>query len=321
MAWHRVQLTAAEQEVVKAERESHPQSHVRRKMLVLWLLHCGLTRAKTATVACLGRATVQRYVAAYRDGGLDGLRQWNVTGPSATWRPSRSHWRLFTAAPVRTAAEAASGSSLDWPSAGTKPGSHVPERVGFPVATRPRHPGAAEKTCRACPGATEFLDDQLKPRLEEAMAGQGHVFFVDAAHFVFGTFLCCLWSFARLFVRAASGRQRLNVLGAFNAITRELIAVTNTTVVNTETMCELLRTIAARGWSVQSLWSWTTPAISVMPWCRLGQGFGERPAVLAVVLAEPESDRAALAVHETQGGVRPVSSDVRRLPSGHRGSP
>ena len=73
------------------------------------------------------------------------------------------------------------------------------------------------------------------------------MFFVDAAHFVFGTFLCCLWSFQRIFVRAASGRQRFNVLGAWNAVTRELIAVTNTTVVNTETMCELLRKIAALG--------------------------------------------------------------------------
>ena len=69
--------------------------------------------------------------------------------------------------------------------------------------------------------------------------------FVDAAHFVFGTFLCCLWSLTRIFVRAASGRQRFNVLGAWNAITRHLIAVTNTTVVNTDTMCQLLRNIAA----------------------------------------------------------------------------
>ena len=87
----------------------------------------------------------------------------------------------------------------------------------------------------------------MKPRLDAAEAGDGHVFFVDAAHFVFGTFLCCMWSFARIFVRAASGRQRFNVLGAWNAVTRELIAVTNTTVVNTETMCELLRKIAASG--------------------------------------------------------------------------
>lgn len=90
-----------------------------------------------------------------------------------------------------------------------------------------------------------FHDVELKPRLDAAVAGEGHVFFVDAAHFVFGTFLCCLWSFTRVFVRAASGRQRFNVLGAWNAVTRELVSVTNTTVVNTETMCELLRKIAA----------------------------------------------------------------------------
>jgi transposase len=93
----------------------------------------------------------------------------------------------------------------------------------------------------------EFLDEQLRPRLDAAVAGREHVFFVDAAHFVFGTFLCCLWSIARVFVRAASGRQRFNVLGAWNAVTRELTAITNTTVVNSETLCELLRAIAARG--------------------------------------------------------------------------
>lgn len=88
------------------------------------------------------------------------------------------------------------------------------------------------------------------PRLEAAQSGgpdAGHVFFVDAAHFVYGTFLCCLWCFARIFVRAASGRQRLNVLGAWNAVTRQLTTIINTTVVNSETMCELLRKIAAQG--------------------------------------------------------------------------
>src|SRR5260370_1583343 len=113
------------------------------------------------------------------------------------------------------------------------------------MAVRPRHPRAAQKNVAehvAIQG--EFLDTKLKPCLDAAQAGAGHVFFVDAAHFVFGTFLGCLWSFTRIFVRAASGRQRFNVLGAWNAITHELIAVTNTTVVNTETMCELLRKIA-----------------------------------------------------------------------------
>lgn len=35
----RIALTENEQRVVNAERDGHPDSHVRRKMLVLWLLH------------------------------------------------------------------------------------------------------------------------------------------------------------------------------------------------------------------------------------------------------------------------------------------
>jgi len=118
------------------------------------------------------------------------------------------------------------------------------------VAAHPSDPRAAKKNLdEHVRDQAEFLNTKLKPKLDDAQAGQGHVFFVDAAHFVFGTFLCCLWSFARIYVRAASGRQRFNVLGAWNAVTRELIAVTNTTVVNSQTMCELLRKIADLGLS------------------------------------------------------------------------
>jgi transposase len=49
MAWFRITLTDAEQAVVDAERDAHPDAHVRRKMLVLRLLHCGVTRGKTAS--------------------------------------------------------------------------------------------------------------------------------------------------------------------------------------------------------------------------------------------------------------------------------
>ena len=45
------------------------------------------------------------------------------------------------------------------------------------------------------------------------------MFFVDAAHFVFAPFLGFLWCLVRLFVRAASGRKRYNVLGALDAVT------------------------------------------------------------------------------------------------------
>src|SRR5438270_13159753 len=107
MAWFPIALTDDGQRIVNAERESHPEAHVRRQMLVLWLLPCGVTRAKAATIAGLGRATVQRYVAAYRDGGLDGLRQWNVAGPvSDLASPTEAIQQSLTASPVRPVAEA-----------------------------------------------------------------------------------------------------------------------------------------------------------------------------------------------------------------------
>ena len=55
-AWLRVELNEEQQPIVNAERDEHPQEHVRRKMLVLWLLHHGITRDKAAVIAGLGRA-------------------------------------------------------------------------------------------------------------------------------------------------------------------------------------------------------------------------------------------------------------------------
>jgi len=61
---------------------------------------------------------------------------------------------------------------------------------------------------------------------------------------VFAPFLGILWCFQRLFVKAPSGRQRLNVLSALDAITHELFTVKNLTYITAETVCELLRLLA-----------------------------------------------------------------------------
>jgi hypothetical protein len=62
-----------------------------------------------------------------------------------------------------------------------------------------------------------------------------------------GAFLCCLWCLKRLFIRGGSGRKRYSVLGAWNAVTRELVSVTTDATVTAETMCLLLKKIAALG--------------------------------------------------------------------------
>lgn len=62
----------------------------------------------------------------------------------------------------------------------------------------------------------------MRPRLDEAEAGEREVWFADASHFLFGAVLGWLWCKCRLFVKAPAGRRRYNVLGAVNATTREV---------------------------------------------------------------------------------------------------
>jgi transposase len=80
--------------------------------------------------------------------------------------------------------------------------------------------------------------------LEEAKQGKCKVFFVDAAHFVHGAFLGYLWCFVRCFIKSPSGRNRFNVLGALDAISKQVITVTNVTYITAQSVCLLLEEIA-----------------------------------------------------------------------------
>lgn len=108
MAWFRIALSVEQLQIVSEERMNHPHARVRERMWVLSLLHAGLTREKAAEVVGMGRATVERIVAAFRDGGLDGVRRWDVTGPTSELAAFRDLIReSFEKLPARTVAEAA----------------------------------------------------------------------------------------------------------------------------------------------------------------------------------------------------------------------
>jgi len=87
------------------------------------------------------------------------------------------------------------------------------------------------------------LEKDLEPKLEEAKSGKRKVYFVDAAHFVLGSFLGYLWCITRIFIPSSSGRKRYNVLGAIDAITHQLVTVCNETYINACSVCELLNKI------------------------------------------------------------------------------
>jgi transposase len=114
-----------------------------------------------------------------------------------------------------------------------------------------KHIGMKPRRMAAVPAKADgevqahYLRDKLEPRLAEAQAGNRAVFFTDASHFVLASFLGIVWCFTRLFIRAPSGRQRFNVLGALNAITKEVVTVTNDSYITAVEVCQLLDKLAA----------------------------------------------------------------------------
>jgi len=89
----------------------------------------------------------------------------------------------------------------------------------------------------------EFLENTLNPLIKLAQQGLCLLFFVDAAHFVLRPFLCSLWCFTRVFIKAPAGRQRFNVLGGINAITQKLEYYVNETYINAQSVCEFMRNL------------------------------------------------------------------------------
>jgi transposase len=89
-----------------------------------------------------------------------------------------------------------------------------------------------------------FLEQELEPRLAEATAGKRQVFLMDAAHFVLSPLLGFLWSAVRIFIQAPSRRQRFHVLGALDAVTKEICTVTNQSYITSWQVCEWLTQLA-----------------------------------------------------------------------------
>ena len=87
----------------------------------------------------------------------------------------------------------------------------------------------------------EWVDKTLQPAIKAAHKGGCHLLFVDAAHFVLQPFVCCLWCLNRLFIPAAAGRNRINVLGAVNALTKEVTTAVNTTYICADTLISFFK--------------------------------------------------------------------------------
>ena len=99
--------------------------------------------------------------------------------------------------------------------------------------------------CKADPGIQRgFLNDKLMPLIEDAKRGLIELFFLDASHFVMGGFAGRVWSVVRKYVKTASGRQRYNVLGALNFVSKKIETVANDSYITSTQVVEMLEKLA-----------------------------------------------------------------------------
>lgn len=241
-------FSEADVQAIEQERYHHPDPRVQRHCEVLWLKHHGFAHERIAALANCSRSTVQRVLRAYAQGGLGRIGQVAVRRSHSELDDHRASLEeIFTKHPPRSVKQArhviAEHTGV---CRGLTQVRHFLHRLGLaprkvaaipipPKSTLPEH---VKKQA-------QFKENELEPRLEQARQGLRQVLFVDAAHFVHAPFLGVLWCLARLCVRAASGRKRYNVLAALDARSHRLIQVSNHSYINAESVCQLLRAVAA----------------------------------------------------------------------------
>jgi transposase len=242
-----IEFPAADIETLSKERYYHPHPVVRRRMEVVWLKSQGLKHQEIVRLAAVSPNTMRSYLQMYRDGGIERLKELHFYRPQSELEAHKTTLDIhFREHPPATIKEAKSKiEELTGIKRSETQVRHLIKGMGLKLRKVGMVPSKADPNEQAT-----YKAEKLDPRLEEAKAGQRAMFFVDAAHFVLAPFLGFLWSFTRIFVRAPSGRKRFNVLGALNALTHELITVTNDTYINAESVCDLLRKLAALNLSV-----------------------------------------------------------------------
>lgn len=208
----------------------------RRKLMALKMRATGVPVKMVAESLSVTERTISSYITEFRKGGLVATMEDRAYCPDSCMEPYLEELEAeFRREPVGNAKQARirilklTGITMS-PSQTRR----IMAKLGMRYRKAGQIPGKADGAVQL-----EFLDEQLRPKLDEAATGKRKVFFVDASHFVMGAVAGMLWSFSRVFVRGASGRKRYNVLGALDSQTREVITVSNDSYITAPTVCEL----------------------------------------------------------------------------------
>ncbi|RAM48083.1 MAG: IS630 family transposase, partial [Hapalosiphonaceae cyanobacterium JJU2] len=238
----KIEFTPQDMQALNYERYHHPHPRVQIKMEALWLKSQGLPHQEIVRLTGISPNTLRSYLHDYLEGGIEKLKEINFNRPTSKLIEHKQKIEdYFRTKPPANINEAIN--KIEELTGIKRSPTQVRlflKSIGMRCLKVGFVPGKADLEVQA-----DFKKKELFPRLEEAKTGKRAVFFVDASHFVMGAFLGWVWCFQRIFIKSPSGRKRFNVLGALNAITHEIIFVSNETYINAESICELLYKLAA----------------------------------------------------------------------------
>ncbi len=238
-------FTEEEKELLHYERFNHPHPRVQEKMEVVYLKSQGLQHKEIQRLSKISKTTLCNYLKEYKQGGIERLKEINFYKPESELNEYKITLEAyFREKPPRTTCEAqAKIEELTGIKRSPTQVRNFLKAIGMSCRKVGFVPGKANIS-EKIEEQEVFKEQKLQPLLQEAKEGKRFVFFVDAAHFVYGTFLGYIWCFCRLFILSPAGRKRFNVLGALNPVTNKIITVVNEAYINSQTICQLLYMIA-----------------------------------------------------------------------------
>jgi transposase len=229
-----INLSKAEIHRLNYERFYYPCPKVQKRIHAVYM-KATLSSSDTLIghLTGLKRQTVNHWVKVYQTGGFDSLCQFNYgTNKSELVKHSMSILQSFTERPPMSACEAKSRiEELTGISRSPSQVRTFMKKQGLQYIKTGHIPAKADVEKQR-----NWVITTLEPAIKEAQNGECHLLFIDAAHFILQPFICALWCVTRLFIKAASGRNRINVLGAVNAITKEVLTLSNTTYISADTI-------------------------------------------------------------------------------------
>ncbi len=216
---------------------------IKRKLMCLRMHQQKVQNVAIASILNISPNSVTAYIKEFRDNGISGTLEDRSYKPSSSLQPFLSCLKCsFDILPPQDVAEAMERikklTGIEFKETQTRQTLH---KLGMKYRKTGVIPGKANPQLQF-----DFLNSELLPKLEEAAKGTRKVYFVDAAHFVLGSFLGMIWCFKRIFIKSGCGRQRYNVLGALDSHSKEVITIRSTENINSFSVCDLIDEVKSK---------------------------------------------------------------------------